>query len=289
MITFLFLLVQTELSRVPLPSTSPARIEASRTGRFLALLGGKDIVVLDGRSLATLTRIQADATALGFDAKDETLWIVGAEVARFDTAEWKERARGALPDAGLLSAPRPGQALVTPEGVVYYRSEKGLARAREEGGAWTSETFAVPFDETSRIHGPIAVSGPTVLLSFGGHGGVASGGKAYGLAASEAPLGFSFLEGRIAFVGRKGEAFYHPTTFKATWHREGLNTAAAFEPKRGRVYAAGTEGIRSWTAAAPETVREGPRGRFTGLAVDGASERLYAEDGRTLRAWTLAD
>lgn len=308
------LLLQIRLEAGPsTPLAEPAALFASRTGKFLVLVRPKGVEILDGATLASLKKLEGAATSVGFDAKDETLWVVGPELARFDVADWKERFRAALPDVEVWSrraeiAPR--QALVLPDGQVLYRSKGGgLSEAKELDGKLVSAArVPPPLDAETEISGLLGTSGPNALVMFYKHSssGAQARDRAYRLVMTSGPFALDGVAGRIVGVCEEGEAIYDPKTFKVSWHRKGPFTAGAIDVLRGRVFRAGMGGIRAWSVEDPETVVEAAMGRFIALAVGG--KRLYGIEGqpeirprgaelgpplkegeRRLRVWSLAD
>jgi len=317
---FLSLALQPALEEgpsVPLPCKEPYFLTASATGKFVAVGEAKAVHVLDGQTLGLLAKIDLECTAVGFDERDETFTAVGAALVRLETAGWRETLRGPLmqasfakkdsrfPKTGIrfpdsvVQAHReglePGQALVTPKGEVYYRSKGGqLSVATVEGEAVKSSVLSEGRSgpvEGLEVEGVLAVSGETAVVEIDRITGVVLKGKIYSLAASGEPLAAASFGKRVALVMKEKDGAYDTTSWKCLEQQEAENEAAAFDVKRGWVFASGKGALRAWNAfnSGVEARYGKAAGRFTHLAVDGASTSLYAADAKTLLSWRLKD
>ncbi|HEX7898466.1 MAG TPA: hypothetical protein VF950_11945 [Planctomycetota bacterium] len=276
-----------EGARAPAPCKAPRFLTASTTGAFVAVGEEGAVHFLDGTTLKPLLKVSVEATAVGFDETDATATILGETWIRYETRAWTEKDRGQLPDAAFRKGVA-GQALAASDGDVWYRSKGSeLSRARlDDGQAWVlTKNRSAGFEEVAR---PLAVAGPVVVVDAGGMGAIVIRGNEYGLAGSPLPLAAAVVGGRVVVVRKGGESLYDPVTWKILWTREAENAAAAFDVRRGRVFCAGPDAVRVWSAATPEA-----GGTFGGgyraLAIDGASRSLYALDGGTLTALRLKD
>jgi hypothetical protein len=299
---------------VPLPCKDPSFLAASSTGKYVVLGEAKKVHILDGETLGPLHAIEAEVTAAGFDPRDETLTLVGAEAVRYETKGWKETFRAELPGAQIrhpraaagrilvdlrqLEPPGgwvSGQALVGPEGEIYYRSKDGhLSVARESGGKCEAEVLTSQRnpDLPLRVDRVLAVTPGAVVVETGHITGVVLRKGTYTLAASGRPLAVGVSGDTLPAVLAKGFNVYSTKSWKnlsAAASEE--NAAAVFDPKRACFYVAGESGLRSWDGRAGSAVKEleGPGVLIRGLAVDGAGTRLYGVDLEKLRSWRLKD
>ena len=288
-----------DAASVPVPCKGVRFAAASTTGAFLVVAEDVALHVLDGATLKPVRKLEVAATAVGFDETDGTLTTVGELWLRFDTRTWKETSRQDLPGAdlkrmiGAVPKPpaksfQPGQALATPDGAVYYRSKDGhLSKAVLEDGELKAEVLTRLREDVRPVERVLRASGDVVLVD-GGLTCVALRGRQYALTASVRPLAAAWMGGRLALVMKDADGLYDPRTWKVTWTREAENVAAAFDLQRGRVFCAGKDAIRFWTAEKPDDVGF-LQGRYRALAIDGASRSLYGIDSKTVRSWTLKE
>jgi hypothetical protein len=297
----------------PPPCPDPMLVAASRTGRFVVVAEAKKLHVLDGETLKPVHAIDFECTAVGFDAKDETLSVVGGQLVRFETKGWKETFRADLPDVGLLT-PRQvfrgvvvdlrrlsppdgwvaGQAAVEADGAVYYRVKGGfLSVAREREGKLVAERLVsdlAPHECTvDRI---LAVGPEFVIVQLDRVGGLAQKGHAYTLAGSVGPLAAGVLGGELGMVTKESLNTYSTRTWKnLSVNGSKGNESAVFDGRRGRFLIADAEGLRSWDGKKDSAAKpiDGITGKFRGLSLDGAGARLYALDDTWLRCWRLKD
>lgn len=326
-----------EGAQSPLPCKDPLLVAASSTGKFLAVAEAKKVHVLDGGTLKPVHAVDFECAAVGFDAKDELLTLVGTQVVRLETRGWKETFRADLPDVEfrkpaekeerIIVFPRrppdgwlAGQAKVSPEGDVYYRSKGGhLSVAREVGGKIVGEALtAEQPDVFGRIERVLAVFPEMVIVDLQGITGVVLLLKPrqqwYTLARSGSPLVFGSSGETFSGVHRKSFTLYSVRTLKQLWLRDlegneegvgfpvfgrrgrrqelpGGNAAAVFDAKRSGFWIARGDGLHWWDGRKESGDRpvEGVTGTFSGLAIDGAGSRLYGVEQGKLRIWRFKD
>lgn len=297
---------------VPLPCKEPILMTASSAGKFIVVAEAKKIHVLDGGTLKPVHAVDFECTAVGFDAKDETLTVVGTQAVRFETKDWKETFRADLPDVELRTARQAverivvdlrrlepegwvaGQALVTPDGGIYYRSKGGrLSLARESDGKLVGEAVVEELREDwTRVERVFTAPPGPSLVQLSGTAGVVVKGKVYTLAGSSQPLAVGIQGDRASLVTRKSLNTYSTVTWKNLSARGGgENEAAVLDAKRDCFYIACGDGLCSWDGrkGSDDKPIEGVAGNIRGLAIDGAATRLYGVEKEKLRSWHLKD
>lgn len=303
-----------EAASAPLPCPEPILITASATGRFVVVAGGENVHVLSGETLNSVHEVDFESTAVGFNAKDETMTVVGTQVVRFETRGWKETFRADLPDGQFRKPPKvrgeiitdlrwiptpegwlAGQAMVSPDGRIYYRTKQGrLSVAREVEGKLLAESVAAEFrEEGVEINRVFTVPPGPTLVQLDGVTGTVVNGRAYHLARSNSPLAVGLRGSEMALVTRHSLNVYSTTTWKRLSAHEtaGENEAAVFDARRGRFILADGLGLRAWDGkmGSADGAIQGASGRFSGLAIDAAASRLYGLEAKKIRCWRLKD
>jgi hypothetical protein len=277
-----------EGAAAPLPCKDPILLAASTTGKFAVVAEGTKVHVLDGEMLKSVHAIDFECTAVGFDAKDEILTLVGTSVVRLRTSDWKQIFRADLPDVELRKSavviPRivvdrrqldppagwlGGQALVGPDGAICYRSKGGqLSVAREAEGKLSSEDLTSEREEeiypVTRV---LSVLSDSVIVDVGGLTGVALRKRLYTLATSGLPLAFGPSGETVSGVHRRSFTLYSTKSWKNLGTRFVEGAGEAPLPLRGKGEA--------------ETSEVGNRS----AVFDSKRSRFYIARGDGLRSW----
>ncbi len=277
-----------EGASVPLPCRDPMLIAASSTGRFLVVAEARKAHILDGDTLTPVHAVEFECTAVGFDAKDEILTVVGREVVRLRTKDWKTAFRAELPDVELRKAAAvvggivvdlrrldppdgwlAGQALVGRDGAVYYRSKDGhLSVAREVEGKLAGEVLTSERREDFHaVHRVLAVLPDTILVDLGGATGIVLRKRLYTLAASGFPLALGASGDTVSGVHRRTFNVYSSKSWKNLGARAVEEEGEGPRPARRQL--------------APPATGEGNRA----AVFDSKRSRFYIARGDGLRSW----
>ena len=309
MLTLLMALLQqgpalVEPASTGLSTEGPWAVKVSTTGKFVALVHLKGVILLETSTFKVAREIEGRWTGLGFDEKDEILTLAGESLVRVNTATWAELVRGsldrALPGHAQAKALGYGESLVGRAGRVVYVAQKGgLSIATVVEGKVVCAPVEVDtqmFDGT-KIRRILADTGPALIVQMDDdpRTGVVllERKRVYPLAASAEPLGAALMGDSVALLCRKDSPSYSTRTWKHQRRKnsgEG-NVAGTFDLKRSLTWAIRGGTLVAWSEVQPEAEIKFPdvKGDFSAMDVSADGTRLFAVEGKTLRCWRVKD
>ena len=307
-----------ESASTDLAPEGPWVVKASSTGKFVALVHLKGVVLLEIETLKKVKEVEGRWTGLGFDEKDQTLTLAGESMVRYSTATWEETFRGKLEGAIPHDTARDfviierdvhpnggvrlgfGESLVGRDGTVTYVTQKGgLSTARVTDGKIACEKLE--FDATVwyaelGVRRILAGTGPALIVQMEkeARAGVLllDRKRVYPLAASDEAIGAALLGPSVALLCRTDSGVYSTRTWKHQGKNPGNgNVAGTFDPKRSLIWAARAGSIVAWSVTTPDAELKfaDVKGDYSAMYLSGDGGVLYAMERKKLRSWKVKD
>lgn len=290
-----------------IPERRHTGLSVSTAGKYLVLQAPDLLDIRDAETLKPVKEISVKSIAIGFDAEDGRLLVVGESVLRYDTKTWTPQVLGELPDARFKSATSGADAgrlqlrlaFVTSELDIHYCSESGVSTAVFDNGKLRTKKMGLNCPEwVGPISGLLDFTDSAVLLTLdGGRPGIAVEGRVNSLLACDHPILGTTYRGLGVCVGRNAEALYSAQSWKILQRRgqredgEIANLCAAIDRTSGWVFVGDREGLRAWPVEKFATVVRYHQilTPVSQIAVPTSSRVLFTLEKNVLRRWKIGD